>query len=656
MLGIALSLSPALAQKDLRQEATTAPGFSRIDISSAAAVRFEGTGAPGDGIALHVDGQQAAKTKVDAKGQWRIELADPLAPGDYTAKAVSIGRETSASWVSEDVRIAIPHAALPVYAPSQSDPAFDASRPDAATLRRASELARDAGQAFSELANAGRIASTASDAGLDDQQMASGGDEAAARPSIWSFSGIMDWLASARRDYHEVLVTGLSDPRRWQTGDPGIVMTEERPRTTAPPVDWPEHEGEPAKDYLSMLAGWLHRSSRDYHELVVRELVLRGIGDSGERELARAAMSGTTIADVSDANAGNVAQLTSARLERQAQEQRALEQMRATEELAREKAQRLAEAREREEERAAAAERRDAEERARQLQAAEATARAEADAKAAQAQAEAQRLAELQRQEQEREAQRLAELHRQEQEQAAQRAREEQHREEARQAFALKEYLATRPQDTRPPAGPKPHPVTRPDHDETERAAGEPSRWPEPSRRPERRAAASKPAESQHADAIVAPVPTRIDAIARERLMAAIAAERAASTAGDRARPRRPRPTAMAQASSRQAKAKPVARPNKPANVRNARRKQQARTRPVRHGRCREPRAGRAIRPPGNYVVAYGDTLWGISKRHYGVGQLYRRIRRADGRRIVQPDRIYPCQRVWLPRLNRRGR
>lgn len=68
---------------------------------------------------------------------------------------------------------------------------------------------------------------------------------------------------------------------------------------------------------------------------------------------------------------------------------------------------------------------------------------------------------------------------------------------------------------------------------------------------------------------------------------------------------------------------------------------------------CADERAGRTIVPPGTYVVAQGDTLWYISWRHYQRGELYWKIYRANRRRISSPRRLYPCQKIWLPRLSR---
>lgn len=64
--------------------------------------------------------------------------------------------------------------------------------------------------------------------------------------------------------------------------------------------------------------------------------------------------------------------------------------------------------------------------------------------------------------------------------------------------------------------------------------------------------------------------------------------------------------------------------------------------------RCR--RAGVRITPPARYAVARGDSLWRISDRHYNEGKFYPRIFSANRDRISDPDLIYPCQRLLVPR------
>ena len=60
--------------------------------------------------------------------------------------------------------------------------------------------------------------------------------------------------------------------------------------------------------------------------------------------------------------------------------------------------------------------------------------------------------------------------------------------------------------------------------------------------------------------------------------------------------------------------------------------------------------AGVRITPPGRYTIKRGDSLWRISERHYNEGRLYPKIYRANRSRIADPNLIYPCQRVLVPR------
>ncbi len=63
------------------------------------------------------------------------------------------------------------------------------------------------------------------------------------------------------------------------------------------------------------------------------------------------------------------------------------------------------------------------------------------------------------------------------------------------------------------------------------------------------------------------------------------------------------------------------------------------------------PQAGTAASLPGWYVVQSGDTLSEISQRHYGRALRYEAIHAANRSRIANPNRIYACQRIYLPQL-----
>lgn len=67
-----------------------------------------------------------------------------------------------------------------------------------------------------------------------------------------------------------------------------------------------------------------------------------------------------------------------------------------------------------------------------------------------------------------------------------------------------------------------------------------------------------------------------------------------------------------------------------------------------RSGHCNA--AGQQITPPARYTIKRGDSLWRISEKHYHEGRLYPKIYRANRSAIADPDLIYPCQRVLVPR------
>jgi nucleoid-associated protein YgaU len=52
--------------------------------------------------------------------------------------------------------------------------------------------------------------------------------------------------------------------------------------------------------------------------------------------------------------------------------------------------------------------------------------------------------------------------------------------------------------------------------------------------------------------------------------------------------------------------------------------------------------------------VRKDDTLSAIALVHYGAALRYRMIFAANRRRLCSPHRIYPCQRLYLPRPSRR--
>jgi colicin import membrane protein len=68
----------------------------------------------------------------------------------------------------------------------------------------------------------------------------------------------------------------------------------------------------------------------------------------------------------------------------------------------------------------------------------------------------------------------------------------------------------------------------------------------------------------------------------------------------------------------------------------------------IRQGRCQG--AGQKILLPGRYVVGRGDSLWRIALRHYRSGRYFLRILRANRDILHNPNLIYPCEHLYLPR------
>ena len=64
--------------------------------------------------------------------------------------------------------------------------------------------------------------------------------------------------------------------------------------------------------------------------------------------------------------------------------------------------------------------------------------------------------------------------------------------------------------------------------------------------------------------------------------------------------------------------------------------------------------AGRRIAGAGWYTARAGDSLWRIAEAHFGSGMAYRRIRAANRSTIDEPDRIRPCQRIYIPQRRMR--
>lgn len=657
---IALGSPHASAQGPAPPSSREQPGFSRIIVSPEGPVTFQGIAGPGDRIVLRFNGRQTAETRADAHGQWRLQLAGPLQPGDHTVTAIAVAPGSEPARISEDVRIAIPEAAIPNYTESEDGPnlAAELGPPNAETRRLAAELAREASREFSKL-TAGKVEGDKSPTPAADEPGkaadASGVPDTPAspdllQPSHW-FAAVSAWLVRSQIDYNEILVAGLSDPERRRGND---VSDEDTPVDGPPLPDRSGHAESRIASLFTLALGWLQRANRDYHEYVVRELALRGIEDPQERQIARSAASAPDDITAPPGKNDVEAEPSPPGLSREAEDQRIAEVRR--DELAearREEGQRAAEEQRLADERAA-------EERERQRGAAEAEAR----------------------EHQLTEAQRRA----QEQKQEQQRQQLDQRAEKARIARALETHLVERARQSRsaagdtnrakPPAGPDGASVQH------ERAMPEAA---EPLGKVATQSDPAIPDPPKAGVTAVVPLPPRIVAAEslrvavvipsrNERRVARLQQKASQPPLPSRAReklrdpplptrahvmplqpplpePLRARP---AIAAKRDAPRSAMTARRAPIIARPARRPGRAPPRSRDRPRwCKSPTAGRTITPPGIYIVAYGDTLWDIAERHYGAGYLYRRIQRANRRKIARSSRIYPCQRIWLPRMKR---
>jgi nucleoid-associated protein YgaU len=59
--------------------------------------------------------------------------------------------------------------------------------------------------------------------------------------------------------------------------------------------------------------------------------------------------------------------------------------------------------------------------------------------------------------------------------------------------------------------------------------------------------------------------------------------------------------------------------------------------------------AAKAAAEEQYYVIQKGDTLWAIAKKHLGDGNRYPEIFEANKEVILDPDKIFPGQKIRIP-------
>ena len=687
-----------------------APTFSRIVIAPAGPSIFEGEGRPGSRVALLLGGRRMVSGVVDPAGRWRLSIDRPLSAGDHRIEAHADANGGTRSLPGDEVRVAIPvgfaGSSILAFDAERDRPPAAVSRPQAegdAARHRAEEMAEAASRQFDEIErslreNRDRVAQ--SDEGARRAPRSEPVGEAA--PG-W-VEALRAWIERSGEDYRDIVVRQLSR----EGGEPG----GERETRARRPGDASGEDHVGRGSWLDLVLDWLHHANRSYQSEVAARLT-RPTGRPPDPQIARqdqprppdteppqdprqAARERLFTEEEARRRAEREALMATEQqgrltqeLERRQAEAEALLQrdieaarQRAEEAARRAAAESEASRRQDEERRVAEEARRRQEELARQAEArrlaAEAVAREQEGAarraieqQAAEAKererrraeeeaarvaedtvrraAEAQRLVEATaRREQEERAAHRAEQRRQAAETArleaerAERLRADEQRRQAEQS-AREQAAASQ----RVPAG----------------EAGTRGEVQAPPGGPSRTAGAAAP------DAPAAAQPSATDGRRAEGARSRSPELSAPGVTGEPGSARRPEPASqraqavpdgrIAEGSGERGSVGRLARaaPRTSASSRGAVRSQVSKraSRVAAATQCRGRKAGRRTKVPGVYLVARGDTLWGISRRHYSHGRRYPIVYRANRDKIRDPDLIYPCQRLYLPRLRRRG-
>lgn len=683
---------PAEAQGNRREEGAPVeapagkivPRFSRITIEPGRVARFSGRGPAGEQVFLKLNGSHLGAAYVGVDGRWSIDVP-ALGAGDHrVALSVAETRGGAAPVVpSDEVRIAIPDGAQPSEIIAFEDPDLaqlddlaDGESGTVAEVRdRAERLAREASREFDafsrrqdedEQPSSERADSTgvAKEGGTDRND---GGTVSEGEDPIVI---VTDWFSQSAQDYYDYVVPELAKKgsRKSET-----VMKDVPPPQRPDEIETRDTQQTTLPDFNTVVEttqDWLRDANRTYHDVIVRDLS-RG----SDRRLAseqptetdainwpqrrREDEGGRRAGPIETARRGpveedNLQQRQPAQsdlVERQAEE---LRKRLEAEQL---ENQRLAERRaaEQEEARKEAAERkrkldellarraeeaREAEERARAERARQEQARLEAERE----RAEMERLAlEAREREAERERQEAllqAERDRQVRAEAERLAREEAERaritaeqfrrQEAERQLGVRRRNAAERERMHARIAAKSERATRVGELADLAGFGK-SRTAEQILEAERDATSRREIGGAQRQRRIVEVPLPADpAIRRDEL-------RYSSRLGGPERMRR-------------GSLKDTHLSENDTSTLTQTAGWAARAASFGGTGCKDRRAGRTIRPPGTYVVARGDTLWHISRRHYGRPLLYRRIYKANRRKIRNPHWIYPCQRFWLPR------
>lgn len=630
-----------------------APSFSRVVITPQGTSTFEGDGAPGSRVTIRIGGRVIGTQAVGPLGRWRISLERPLPAGDHHIEASARFETGARVLIGDEVRIAIPQSfsgsaivafdiardgpAQRVTAPgregAQPTSPVPAPSPDRdAVRRRAEELADRASRSFDEIQREALVPDGASE-GREIAARQPSGTESDAMQGSWT-DAVLDWLHRANRDYQREIAAKLArapqgaEPARPEAAPRRVAPTE----IAEPDVGAAERARSAARERLFAEEEARRKAERD---------ALLGRGGSRQpepapRPLAQADRPPAAAADAPPPSArrggpeGAVATEAELAAERAAAEELAqrIERRRQAAEAAR----RRAEAKARETDTAHEAERRRLEEAQRKL----AEERRAAEAKRLADEAERRRQEEemqrkLAEERKAAEAKRLADSEaqrRREAEDAQRKLAEERKETEARGLMA--EEARRREAALRKQA------------EERMAAKSDKSAWG-PSR---------SGAEDSQRNALAERRPTAEQTAPGEGAAGNVEVRRepGAQRAGGPAGTRRPDPR-IAEGSAEQGPADGARSPRSRASARSDARRRQW----PEPTTCRGRKAGLRVELPGVYLVRRGDTLWAIARRHYGSGTRYPVIYRANRPTIADPDLIFPCQRLKLPKRGRGG-
>jgi nucleoid-associated protein YgaU len=637
-----------------RRRAVAAPSISRVEVLPDGAVRIAGIGTPGALVTLRRASEAQGSVTVSSGGDWQLTTSQPLAAGEHRFEAeATAAADDDTTVTGGDVRIAIPEGfrrdTIVAFEKSAEEIARERDAIAAERRRRAEELAAVASERFNELSREAeerqrRNGVRSSQAQPREPRATDGAAETGGRTGSGQAEGglgasmdrallwAQEWLERASREYQREIVRRLQVPA---PAPDSAIASGDRP---APSASQPG-KGAASKDTPTDgrdAAAEADRRRADAERKAAEEAKARAI--AAEEEARRRAAEKVAA----EKAAAEKAAAERAMADRIAAEKAAAERAGAERAAAAKQAAEKAAAEK------AAAERAMAEKIAAEKAAADrlAAERVAVDKAAAEKAAAERAMAEKMAAEKAAAERAAAEAARQREAAAAElRARRpalDREDYDAREARLLEAELAAK----------------------RRRAAGAAER-PRAVVVPDR---VAKPASATEPRAVEAPAPVRRPPVLTERDTLRPPSSDAAGRFDGRDRREatspvasaRPRVVDRSDGSRADGRADGDVRSSSGDRVTASRDDGGDGTRVYAddgdanpNARCWR-RAGRRIRPPGTYTVASGDSLWRISARHYRLGYLYPIIRRANPGRIADPNLIYPCQRLFLPRLRRR--